>query len=80
MQADDLVDSYLQSLSLLEPSYRCQAGTDAESNQILKRDLFVQKLLLKWKGKVLPSATTFVDALYQARAAEEQEKQLQVMH
>ena len=43
---------------------------DAESRQMLTRDLFVQGLLLKWQKKVLPSATTFVDALYQAKVAE----------
>ena len=47
---------------------------------VLKRDIFVQGLLLKWQEKVLPSATTFADALHQARTAEEQEKQLGEMH
>ena len=35
---------------------------------------------MKWQEKVLPSAVSFADALYQARAAEEQEKQLSAMH
>ena len=36
--------------------------------------------MLKWQEKVLPSAKTFHDALYQARAAEQQEKQLLSLH
>ena len=55
-------------------------GMDQESKELLKRDLFVQGLLLKWQEKVLPSAKTFNDALYQARTAEEQERQLSEMH
>ena len=43
---------------------------------ILKRDLFVQGLNLKWQEKVLPTAKSFSDALHQARTAEEQEQQL----
>ena len=53
---------------------------DSESKQMLKRDLFVQGLRLKWQEKVLPSAETFADALHQARAVEEQEKQLYELH
>ena len=45
---------------------------DVASRKLLKRDLFVQGLLMKWQEKVLPSANSFVDALHQARAAEEQ--------
>ena len=40
---------------------------------MLKRDLFVQALLMKWQEKVLLSAKTFSYALYQARVAKEQE-------
>ena len=47
---------------------------------MLKRDLFIQGLLLKWQEKVLPSADIFADALYQARTMEEQSKQLSKMH
>ncbi len=61
-------------------SYGMREGMDPESREMLKRDLFVQGLLLKWQKKVLPSAETFSDALHQARAAEEQEKQLAVLH
>ena len=35
---------------------------------------------LKWQEKVLPSAKTFHDVLHQARAAEQQEKQLSSLH
>ena len=40
--------------------------------------MFIQCLLLKWQEKVLPSAETFADALYQTM--EEQSKQLSKMH
>ena len=53
---------------------------DVASRELLKRDLFVQGLLMKWQEKVLPSANSFVDALHQARAAEEQKKQLLEIH
>ena len=53
---------------------------DESSCTILKRDLFIQDLLLKWQEKALPSAETFADALYQARTMEEQSKQLSKMH
>ena len=35
---------------------------------------------MKWKKEVLPSATPFADALYPARAVEEQEHQLSIIH
>lgn len=47
---------------------------------LLKRDLFVQGLSLKWQEKVLPSAVTFADAFHQARAAEEQDTLLGELH
>ena len=53
---------------------------DESSCAILKRDLFNQGLLLKWQEKILPSAETFADALYQVRTMEEQSKQLTCMH
>ena len=55
---------------------------DQASKDMLKRDLFVQGLLWKWQEKVLlsSSANTFDDALYQARIAEEQERQLSDLH
>ena len=53
---------------------------DQALKEMLKRDLFVQGLMLKWQEKVLPSATTFSDALHQARLAEDQDRQLQEMH
>ncbi len=45
---------------------------DQSSKEMLKRDLFVQGVALKWQEKVLPSASTFGDAMHQARLAEEQ--------
>ena len=53
---------------------------DESSKELLKHDVFVQGLLLKWQKKVLPSTSTFSDALHQARAAEQQEHQLSRMH
>ena len=47
---------------------------------MLKQDLFVQGLAFRWQEKVLPSATTFSDALHQARLAEDQERQLLELH
>ena len=80
-QARESVDSYAQNFkTLFERSYGSRLGMDPDSREILKRDLFVQGLCLKWQEKVLPSAESFTDALYQARVAEEQEKQLSEMH
>ena len=72
----ELVDEYAQEFeALFDKSYGKRVGMDEESKQLLKRDLFVQGLLLKWQ--VLPSsAATFADALYKARTMEEQDKQL----
>ncbi len=53
---------------------------DQDSKDLLKRNLFVQGLKLRWQEQVLPSAETFADALHQARAAEEQDRQLGEMH
>jgi hypothetical protein len=47
---------------------------DADSKALLKRDLFVLGLKLKWQEKVLPSAETFAECLHQAQTAEEQEQ------
>ena len=78
---NESVDLYAQEFErLFLKSYGSRGGMDTESKEMLKRDLFVQGLLLKWQKKVLPSADSFNDALYQARAAEEQEKQLSELH
>ena len=64
--------------SLLTSSCRTSSGAivgDREWMRVLARDLFIQGLLLKWQEKVLPSAETFADALYQARTMEEQSMQ-----
>ena len=53
---------------------------DPESKDPLKRDLFVIGLKLKWQEKVLPSEEDFGDCFHQARAAEEQERQLNETH
>ena len=68
----ETVSIYAQELeALFEKSYGKRQGMDLASKEMLKRDLFCQGLLLKWQEKVLPSATTFAEALHQARAAEE---------
>ena len=78
---DEIVDSYAHDFeSLFEKSYGKRPGMDAASRELLKWDLFVQGLLMKWQGKVLLSANSFVNALHQARAAEEQKKQLLEIH
>ena len=53
---------------------------DQKSKELLKRDLFLQGLLLNWQEKVLPSANSSNDALSQARTTDEQERQLSEMH
>ena len=78
---NESVDSYVQDFEdLFNKSYGQRGGMDLESKALLKRDLFVQGLLLKWQEKVLSSAESFSDALHQARVAEEQERQLAAMH
>ena len=80
-QYSESVDQYAQDFeSLFEKSYGRRSGMDLSSKEMLKRDLFVQGLTLKWQEKVLPSAATFSDALHQARLAEEQHKQLGEIH
>ena len=80
-QPTETVDEFVQDFeNLFEHSYGRRAGMDAESREMLKRDLFVQGLSWKWQEKVLPSAESFSDALHQARAAEEQEQQLVHLH
>lgn len=49
---------------------------DHASEELLKCDLLVHGLALKWQKKVLPSVATFTNALHQAQAAEKQTKQL----
>ena len=64
------VSTYAQELeALFEKSYGKREGMELASKELLKRDLFVQGLSLKWQEKVLPSAATFADALHQAKAA-----------
>ena len=76
-----MVDEFAQDLEkLFERSYGRRQGMDESSKELLKRNVFVQGLLLKWQKKVLPSTSTFSDALHQARAAEQQERQLSKMH
>jgi len=77
----ETVDQYTQCFEqLFERSYGNRAGMDSESKALLKRDLFTQGLLRKWQEKILPSAATFHDVLFQARAAEEQEHTLSELH
>ncbi len=61
---------------LFEDGYGHRPDVDSAFKSVLKRDLFVQGLLLKWQEKVLPTTTTFADALHLVQAAEEQERQL----
>ena len=80
-QNTETVDQFAQDFEkLFDQSYGQRAGMDEESRSMLKRDLFVQGLLLKWQEKVLPSAETFTDALHQARVMEEQARQLAKLH
>ena len=70
----ETVDDYTRNFEMLfEKSYGKRVGMDQASKEMLKKDLFVQGLMLKWQEKVLPSATTFSDALHQARLAEDQD-------
>lgn len=71
------VDDFVREFErVFEESYGHRGDVEAAFKRVLKRDVFVQGLLLKWQEKVLPSATIFADALHQARTAEEQERQL----
>ena len=80
-QDSEAVEGYAQDFeSLFERSYGRRSGMDEAAKEMLKRDLFVQGLILKWQEKVLPSAATFSDALHQARLAEEQSRQLGELH
>ena len=75
------VDEYADEFeSLFEKSYGKRAGMDQGSKELLKRDLFIQGLAYKWQEMVLPSASSFGDALHRARSAEEQHKQLNELH
>ncbi len=53
-------------------------GMDQASKE--KRDLFIQGLSLRWQEKVVPSASTFADALHKARVVEEHDRQLAEIH
>ena len=66
--------------ALFEKSYGRRVGMDEPSKVMLKCDLFVQGLLLKWQEKVVPSATTFGDALHRAGLAEEHDRQITEIH
>jgi hypothetical protein len=80
-KAGESVDDYVREFErLFEDSYGHRADIDAAFKAVLKRDLFVQGLLLKWQEKVLPTTKAFPDALHLARTAEEQERQLGLMH
>ena len=77
----ETVDLYAHAFEqLFEKSYGRNQGMDAASKAILKRDLFVQGLLICWQEKVIPSVDTFEDALYQARLAEQQQLDLTHLH
>ena len=79
--ATETVDQYAQDFkTLFDRSYGRREGMDQESKDLLKRDLFVLGLRMKWQENVLPSAESFSDSLHQVRAAEEQERQLNELH
>ena len=68
-QSHESADDFAQDLEkFFERSYGCRRGMDEASKALLKRDVFVQGLLLQWQKKVLPLASTYSDALHQARA------------
>jgi len=53
-RADETVDNYSQDFeSLFEKSYGKRLGMDVASRELLKRDLFVQGLLMKWQEKAI---------------------------
>ena len=80
-KATETVDQYGQEFeTLFDRSYGRREGMEQESKDLLKRDLFALGLRMKWQEKVLPSAESFSDSLHQARAAEEQERQLNELH
>ena len=79
-QPNESVDEFAQDLEkLFEHSYGRRKGMDESSKEMLKRDFFCARFVVEVE-KVLPSAKTFHDALHQARAAEQQEKQLLSLH
>ena len=59
--------------ALFDRSYGCWSGMNQESKNLLKHDLFVLGLKMKWQEKVLPLTQTFDDSLHQATTVEEQE-------
>lgn len=61
LRQTETVDEYSQDFeALVKKSYGRRAGMDHASMEMLKRDLFVQGLLMRWPEKVVPSASTFV--------------------
>ena len=80
-EPQETVDTYAQAFEhLFGKSYGRHQGMNMASRATLKQDLFVQGLLLKWQEKVLPSADTFEDALFQVRVQEEQQRDLTHLH
>ena len=80
-RSGESVDDYAQEFErLFDESYGRRADVDVVFRGVLKRDIFVQGLLLKWQEKVLPTTKTFADALHLARTAEGQERQLGELH
>lgn len=73
-RAREFVTTCAQELeALFKKSYGKRQGMDLASKKLLKRDLFIQGLSLKWQKKVMPSAATYADALHQAQPAEDQD-------
>ena len=80
-EPQESVDLYAHAFEqLFEKSYGHNQGMDTASKAMLKRDLFVQGLHIRWQEKVLLSADTFENALFQVRLAEQQQLDLAHLH
>ena len=76
-KVSESIDDFAREFeTLFEVSYGDRTDVNPAFKGILRRDIFVQGLLLKWQEKVLSSATTFADALHQAQTAEERRSSL----
>ena len=81
-KATEMVDQYAGTLRPYLTTATVGGKGWTRSQKIFSREteLFVLGLRMKWQEKVLPSAESFSDCLHQARAAEEQERQLNELH
>ena len=86
-QSHESVDEFAQDLDkFFERSYGRRRGMDEASKALLKRDVFVQGLLLRWQKGVLNRSLGFhnSDALTHTKLGhlilEQQERQLLKLH